>query len=290
MNEDSIKLNDNESKPNNNESKHNENETKRKESKTKMNEAKTRTLGNITIAVILAIAMVASCFIGVKGLADFKSKKNQIEIKGYTKQQITSDLIVWSGYYDVQASDLKQGYAKLEADKGKVLNYLVNKGYVKEDLIFSSISVSENRALNEYGGYTNEIVGYTLAQTVTISSSEIDRVTELSRNATELLNEGVQFQSHAPEYHYTKLEELKVSMLAEATQDATKRAELIAENAGSKLGELTHAKLSSIKVTPLYSVPNDYDNYYGYGSYVDNDKVSLEKEVTVSVYCTFEIK
>lgn len=254
-----------------------------------MNENKSKIIGNIIIALILAAAMISSCFIGVRGLAEFKRKKYDIDIKGYSKQQITSDLIVWSGYYDIQAAELKEGYSRLEADKEKVVNYLVNKGFTEEELIFSSISVSENHALNEYGGYTDEIKDYTLAQTITISSDEIDRVTELSRNATELLNEGVQFQSRSPEYHYTKLEDLKVSMLAEATLDATKRAELIAENAGSKLGELTHAKLSGIKVTPLYSVPNDYDDW-GYSRYVDNDTVSLEKEVTVSVYCTFEIK
>lgn len=254
-----------------------------------MNENKSRLIGNIAVALILAIAMVSSCYVGVNGLAEYKRKKYDINIKGYTKQQITSDLIVWSGYFDVQSEELKEGYAALEADKAKVKNYLVNKGFAEEDLIFSSISISENHKLNEYGGYTNEIIGYKLAQTVTISSGEIDRVTELSRNATELLNEGVQFQSYAPEYHYTKLEDLKVSMLAEATLDATNRAKLIAENAGSKLGELTHAKLSSIKVTPLYSMPSDYDEWGGYSSYVDNDTVSLEKEVTVSVNCTFEI-
>lgn len=254
-----------------------------------MNEHGWKMISNIGIALILAIAMVSSCIIGVSGLAEYKRKKYDIDIKGYSKQQITSDLITWSGYYDIQAADLKDGYNKLDADKQKVMKYLTDKGFKEEELIFSSISITENHALNEYGGRTNEIVDYTLAQTITISSGEIERVTELSRNATELLNVGVQFQSGTPEYHYTKLEDLKVSMLAEATQDATKRAELIAENAGSKLGELTHAKLSGIKVAPLYSLPNDFDNYYGYGSYVDNDTVSLEKEVTVSVYCTFEI-
>ncbi len=255
-----------------------------------MNESKMKTYGNIVVALILAISVVISCIIGVNGLAEFKRKKYSINIKGYTKQQIISDWIVWSGYYDVQAENLKDGYALLEADKEKVNSYLTNKGFVEDDLVYSSISISETHALNEYGGYTNEIIGYNLAQTVTISSEDIDKVTKISRNATELLNEGVQFQSKAPEYHYTKLEDLKVSMLAEATQDATKRAELIAVNAGSQLGELTNAKLSSIQVTPLYSVPNDYDSWYGYGSYIDNDTVSLEKEVTVSVNCTFEVK
>ncbi|NLJ97630.1 MAG: SIMPL domain-containing protein [Clostridiales bacterium] len=255
-----------------------------------MNESKTKVIGNIIVALILSIAVVFSCFIGVNGLAEFKRKKYSINIKGYTKQQILSDWIVWTGYYDVEAENLKEGYALLEADKDKVNNYLIGKGFKEEDLIYSSISISERYSLNEWGGYTNEVIGHKLAQTVTISSSDIDKVTELSREATELLNEGVQFQSQAPEYHYTKLEDLKVSMLAEATQDATKRAELIAVNAGSQLGELTNAKLSSIQVTPLYSVPNDYYDWYGYGTYVDNDTVSLEKEVTVSVNCTFEVK
>lgn len=254
-----------------------------------MNEHKSKFIGNIIVASILAIAMVLSCFIGVRGLAEFKRKKYDIAIKGYAKEQIVSDRIVWSGVFDVQAINPKDGYSLIDADKEKVKKYLIGKGVAEEELIFSSISITENHVYNEYGGYTNEIEDYNLVQTVTISSSEIDKITEISRNATELLNEGVQFQSYAPEYHYTKLEDLKVSMLAEATQDATKRAELIAENAGSKLGQLTHAKLSSIKVSPLYSVPNEYYNDYGYGGYVDNDTVSLEKEVTLSVNCTFEI-
>ena len=258
-----------------------------------MNENKQRIIGNIIIALILSVAMVASCFVGVNGLAEYKRRKYDIDIKGYTTQQITSDLIVWSGIYDVDAENLKEGYNALEGNKEIVKNYLMDKGITEEDLVFSSISIYENYLVNEQGVYTNEIVNYTLAQTVTISSNEIVKVTDISRNATELLNEGVQFESYAPEYHYTKLEDLKVSMLADATKDATKRAELIAENAGSKLGGLTNAKVSSIKIAPLYSVPDDYYdeyNYYGYSSYVDNDTVSLEKEVTVSVYCSFEIE
>lgn len=258
-----------------------------------MNENKQKLIGNIIIALILSVSVIFSCFIGVKGLADYKQKKYVIQIKGYTTQQITSDIIVWSGIFNVDSKELKDGYKTLEENKEKVKNYLVGKGIAEEDLIFSSISINEKYVLNQYGGNTNVIDSYNLAQTVTISSSEIDKVTEISRNSTELLNEGVQFESYAPEYQYTKLEDLKASMLADATKDATNRAKLIADNAGSKLGSLTNAKVSSIKVSPLYSVPDDYYNefgYYNYGNNVANDSISLEKEVTVSVYCTFEIK
>ncbi len=253
-----------------------------------MNENKTRFIGNIIVALILSIAVIIACFIGVNGLADFKSKKNSIDVRGYAVQQITSDLIVWTGYFDVQSIDLKDGYNRLEADKEKVKKYFVENGFKEEDLVFSSISTKENYVLNEYGANTNEIANYNLSQTVTISSDEIDKVTEISRNATELLNEGVQFQSYAPEYHYTKLADLKVTMLAEASKDATNRAKVIAENAGSKLGDLSHAHISDMKITPLYT--NGVDYYDGYGYRLGNDIASLEKEVSVVLNCTFEIK
>lgn len=252
-----------------------------------MNENNPKIIGNIIIALILSASIIVSVFIGVYGLADYKAKRNTINVKGLAEQQITSDLIVWTGYFHVQAADIKEGYSLLEADKEKVKNYLVGKGLKEEDLIFSAISTSENYAINEFGQYTNVISDYTLSQNVTVNSAEVDKVTEISRTSTELISEGVQFDSYAPEYHYTKLADLKVTMLADATADARKRAEMIAENSDSKLGGLTHANVSGIQITPLYA--NTFD-YYDYGYYMDRDIKSLEKEVTVTVYCVFEIE
>ncbi len=259
-----------------------------------MNENKQKMIGNIIVALILSAAIIFSCFLGVYGLAEYKSKRNDIDIKGWATQQIVSDMIIWSGSYSIEAQDLQTGYGLLEADKVKVKDYFLAKGFKEEDLIFSAISINEQYVdfvKDEFGNTESRFDHYNLSQTMTITSDKIDLVTEVSRESSELINAGVEFQSFAPEYHYTKLDELKVSMLADATKDATNRAQLIAENAGSKLGKLAHAHLSKIKITPLYDVPEDYyDDYYDYGNYVDKDTVSLEKEVTVIVYCTFEIE
>jgi hypothetical protein len=136
--------------------------------------------------------------------------------------------------------------------------------------------------VSDYGTQTNKIDYYDLSQTVTIRSNEIDKITEISRKATELLNEGVAFQSEAPQYLYTKLADIKVTMLAEATKDARKRAEMIAECAGSKLGGLKYADMGVMQITPLYS--NEVSDYGV------NDTYSLEKEITAVVHCKFEIK
>jgi hypothetical protein len=216
------------------------------------------------------------------GLVDIKSSKTNIIVTGSAKQQITSDLIVWTGSFSAQSPDLKDAYSLLADNKEKVEKHLVEQGVNKEDLVFSSINTIIHYTMTDYGAFTNQIDYYELNQTVTISSDEIDKITEISRNATELLNEGVAFQSNAPQYLYTKLADLKVTMLAEATKDARKRAEMMAENAGNKLGDLKYADMGVMQITPLYS--NEVDDYG------INDTSSLEKEITAVVHCQFEIK
>ena len=83
------------------------------------------------------------------------------------------------------------------------------------------------------------------------------------------------------EASFTKIADMKVTMLAEATKDARKRAEMIAKNAGNSLGSLKYADQGVIQITPLYS--NEVSDY---GM---NDTYSLEKEITAIVHCEFEI-
>lgn len=247
-----------------------------------MKENKYKIIGNIIVALILATGIIVAGIIASNALIEIKSKRTSIVVTGSAKQQITSDLIVWTGCFNTQSPLLKDAYSNLESSRTTVKNYLVKKGINEKDLVFSSITTTPYYITNEYGVMTNNIEYYGLSQTVTISSSEIDKVTEISRNATELLNEGVQFQSNEPQYMYTKLADIKVTMLAEATKDATKRAKMIADNAGSKLGDLTYADMGVMQITPLYS--NEISDYG------INDTYSLEKEITAVVHCTFKVK
>ena len=245
----------------------------------------------IIVALILGFSMIICCILGMYGLASYKQKKYEVKINGYSKKQITSDLVDWTGYYDLTCENMQNGYAQMESNKNTILAYLKDRGVSENEITFSSVSFVENRSYytDEDGNAVNEVKGYTMGQSVSISSSNIDLITDISRSSSELINKGIHFQSRQPEYRYTKLEDLKIDMLAEASADAKSRAKIVAENAGSKLGALTSAKLSSIKISPLYSVPSEFDNW-GYSYYVSNDVASIEKEVTVTVYCTYIVK
>jgi uncharacterized protein len=246
-----------------------------------MNESRSRNMTYILIAIIAALAIIAASLILVDGVKEVKGGNNKIMVTGSAKQQITSDLIVWTGSFNAKSPALQDAYTKLESDKTKVMDYLVSQGVPKDNIVFSSINTNTYYIVLPSGQYTSDVDYYELNQTVTISSGEIDKITDVSRKVTELINEGIQFQSNAPQYMYTKIADMKVTMLAEATKDARKRAEMIAENAGNKLGQLKYADMGVIQITPLYS--NDVSDY---GM---NDTYSLDKEITAIVHCEFEI-
>jgi len=99
---------------------------------------------------------------------------------------------------------------------------------------------------------------------------------------TELIDQGVELNSGAPAYHYRKLDELKLEMLAKATENAKQRAANMANATGNQIGPIRSAKMGVFQITPINS--NEVSDYGV------NDLSSLDKKVTAVVMATFAIE
>jgi hypothetical protein len=151
-----------------------------------------------------------------------------------------------------------------------VRKYLVEKGIPSENIVFNSVQTNEQRD-NQYqnGNYVGSVFqGYELIQSVKIESTNVELIESVSREITELLNKGVQFNSTPPRYYYTKIADLKIEMISKATEDARIRAEKIAENSGGKLGELSNANMGVFQITGQ----NSGEDYSWGGVYNTQDK------------------
>lgn len=238
------------------------------------------------VALILAVliftsGVVVSTFKVANSLLAIKGTQN-ITVTGSAKTQIKSDLIIWQGTFSREAASTEAAYQLISQDKDKVNAYLKSKGVSADSISMSAVMSYPVYELNYNGISTNKILAYRLSQTVTIESSEVDAITKLSRDSSELMKDGVDFQSMNPQYYYTKIADLKVSMIGLATKDAKMRAEQISENTGSVIGDLKSAKMGVFQITPLYSTDVSDMGI--------NDTSSLEKEITAVVTCSFEVK
>jgi hypothetical protein len=120
--------------------------------------------------------------------------------------------------------------------------------------------------------------GYTLTGNVRVESKDIDRVEKLSREITELLEKGIELNSNVPEYYYTKLNELKIDLLAKASEDAKTRAETIAKNSGGSLGGIKKATMGVFQITGKNS-----NEDYSYGGAFNTSNREKTASITLKV-------
>ncbi len=229
-------------------------------------------------AIIFAIAiMVAAFFLG-NAYVKRANRPQVISVTGLGNENFTSDLIVWEGLFTTFNTNLKAAFEQLRTDKEIVDEYLVSKGIPKEQIIFNSVQTMEQRD-NKYenGNYVGSIFrGYSLTQTLQIESKDVALIEQVSREITELLNKGVQFTSTPPRYYYTQLADLKIKMIAQATEDAHIRAEKIAENAGGNLGDLISAQMGVFQITGQHS-----DEEYSWGGAYNTSSKNKTASITM---------
>lgn len=239
-----------------------------------------------TNAIIFGIAIVASSIFLGKAYTDRTKKEGEIRVTGLGKADFSSDLIVWEGSFRAQNIDLKKAYLTLEKNKSTINQYLSKKGINTEHLIYSAVKTNKKnkQIYSSDGKYMGEkFVGYELTQSVMIESKKVDEIEKISREITELLNQGVQFYSESPRYYYTKLADLKIEMISKATEDARLRAEKIAEFSGGELGELESAKMGIFQITGQNSTEN-----YSWGGTFNTS--SREKTASITMKLVYKVK
>lgn len=237
--------------------------------------------GSFMAAVVLAIGLVVATLIGGWFFVKGKRGDQTITVTGSARKRIKSDLVVWRAAISYQAPVLSDAYRSLSEAIPRVKSYLVSKGIPEDQITVSSISTQTLHAKNTYGGDTSEVTGYSLRQELSVRSNDVDKISQIAREATELINQGILIESMAPEYLYTQLGGLKIEMLAEAAKDAKVRAEQIAQSTGSSIGSVRSARMGVLQITAADSLEVSDMGM--------NDTSSIEKDITAVVNIGFAV-
>lgn len=243
------------------------------------------------LANVVCVAIIAWSYVTVK------LEPKTLAVTGSARKAIVSDLVTWSGTIMANAPELVKAYDALKINAEKVKAFLVASGIPESDITFSAITTARRykkeilsappvvagaQATPPTVITTEKVEMYTLTQTISISSSDMIKVPTISRTVTSLIKDGVEIDSGSPRYLYTKLSELKINMLAEATKDATLRAEQIVNNANGHLGKLVEARMGVMQINPKGVTATSGEGI--------NDTSSCEKEITATVSVKFEVQ
>jgi len=237
----------------------------------------------IILGVCIAAATIAGSVILSDGfLRVMKLWQHTITVKGSAQEIIKSDFIVWDSTFTERGKTLQTAYKALKGDLEKVLAYMASKQVDKNDMRINQINTTRVYQKDKDDQDTNIVDSYVLSQSIEIRSKDIDKIDNLSHQSTELIDQGINFESANPSYFYNEINALKVELLAKATQNAKLRAESIVGSVGNKILALQSVKMGVFQITPVTSTQ--------VSAYGEDDTTSLEKKVMIVINASFSIK
>lgn len=209
------------------------------------------------------------------------SSADALSVTGSAKTHVTSDQakLVISVSRIVGASALSSGYSSVARDISLSRELLRRENVDEKNLTESPVSTNTIYDYNgTYGGETR----YELRQTLTVQSNDVNQITAVSKKVPSLANQGALVAIQSLEYYYSKLPELRVSLLGDAVKDAQARAKKIAGGTGKSVGSIRSAASGVVQVLPMNSI-----EVSDYGAY---DTSSIEKDVMVTVKASFGLR
>jgi hypothetical protein len=222
---------------------------------------------------LLAIAFVIGAFAIGDGIRD-RNRSDVISVTGSAKKRILSDYVVWNLSVTSRRPSAPEAARELARWTRDIRSFLEDEGVEAGEISLEPI-------FTETVSRRGRVTGFLLTRTFEVRSPRVREVTEVADRSSELLAQGVPVQADAPQYVYTKLPTLRPQLLAAATRDAQRRAEVIVEATGADLGKLRRVSVGVFQVTsPNSTEVEDYGVY---------DTSTLEKDVTAVVNVAFAL-
>lgn len=236
--------------------------------------------------LIIGVAIVVSAVI-ISNAYTYKYRAQEtIVVTGLGETEFSSDLIVWTGTLTAEAQNVEAGYAQIEANKKKVLAYIIAKGIPAEAVVFqfTNVNKSYDPIYNASGNWAGQrFSGYQLSQRFTLESTDVEKVENISREISSLIAQGVSIDAYEPSYFYTKLDDVKLDLIEKASADARVRAEKIATNAGTKIGKVSSARMGVFQITGA----NSNEEFSAGGSF---NTSSRNKKARITMRVEYRVK
>lgn len=213
-------------------------------------------------ALLLGVAAIIAVIVGgVFYLVGKNDGKNLLTVTGSARQTVQSDTVLWRSSIsrNVLVTDQKTGYAQLARDLATVQSFLKANNISEEAITITPITVMEDWSQQQVSFDQKCAI---LRQNIEVNSPDVAGITAVAQKISDVINQGVYYQTDSLEYYYSKLAESRVNLLTDATADARARAESMAKASNQRVGSLSSATSGVVQVLSKTSTEvSDYGAY-----------------------------
>lgn len=207
-------------------------------------------------AIVIAFGMVGA--LGMFGaqmssaLNDMQTWDRVVTVKGLSEREYIADQVIWPIQFVDAGNDLTALYENIEANSKTVASFLEQNNIEKREIALGKPEITDKLA-QQYGGNEGAKFRYSAVQTVTVYSNDVEKVRELMQQIGALVKSGIVLTSQSyqaqPDYIFSRLNEVKPSMIEEATVNAREVAEKFAKDSNSALGKIKRANQGRFSIS-----------------------------------------
>jgi hypothetical protein len=208
--------------------------------------------------LLLSLAIVCAGLAVGSGIQRFRSADRSVSVKGVAERPVKADIALWPMRIVASGMELKPTQDKLNADQRTVREFFAAYGLDSTHVELLSLEVTDQRS-NPYPGSPGA-ARFAVSATLVARSTEPERIRAASQRVSDLVAAGVALSSGGgwgtgPTYLFTRLNELKPAMLAEATANARDAAAEFAKRSGAHVGGIRRATQGLFEILPRDQAP-----------------------------------
>lgn len=185
---------------------------------------------------MLSIAIVIGGYMLGDGLLRARQADRSVTVRGLAERDVTADLATWTLAFSKQGFDINEVQAAVDSDAGQIRAFFRSMGFPDESLTTAGVHVNQwydgNRGINNV----------TIRQRLQLRTNDIPRARRAFARQFDLVRRGIALEEGSGMvYSFTRLNDIKPAMVAEATKDARKAAEQFAKDSGTDVGGIKSA-------------------------------------------------
>ena len=250
---------------------------------TPLSEEKSKTI--LFAAFILAAGFVLGTFFLGSQTKMIGSGRAAVLVKGLAEKPIKADCAEWSIWANAKGKTFAEALQNLRKEKAALDEFLEKQGFTAQARKDSDETVSPHYVQEERKDRMVQVQdGYEAGQTVTLTTRDIALIGKARAAALEYKASGADIGYDSPNYLVSNLEEIKMSLISAATENAYARAKEFIKHGDSQLGSMRSASQGAFYILPdgANSDTSDYGGVY--------DKTTVGKIARVVVTIEFNLK
>jgi hypothetical protein len=237
------------------------------------------------LGLLLALGMSSAALILGVQVKKAASSQQSITVKGLAEKAIAADRVEWTVSISVNAPDFATALAKIRAERPALEQFLIAHALDKVSWQDGNEFVTphmEEIPLPD-GGTKSVQNGFDGHQDIIIRSKELAKVVTANKDFLGLQAEGRPFEADSPLYLVSNLEDIKMSLISAATENARKRANEFTKQDGVKVGVMHSGSQGAFYILAA-SASAETDDYGGV-----YDKSTIDKIAKVVVTIVYNI-